>query len=168
VAAHNPKEETPYMTADPDPPIFRIRELEVRYKAHRLRSPFQGDLDKVEDVARLAAEILQDRATEVVLIVHLNIRHKLIGLHQIPGMLDRVHVSVPDVCRAILLSNAHAVIVVHNHVSGDPRPSDDDRRLVQRLKSAALVLNFVLLDAVIIGDETDGPSHYSFRKNGLL
>jgi DNA repair protein RadC len=156
------------MTEGTGKTIFRVRELEVRYKTQRLHSPFSGTLDKAEAVARLAAEILQDRATEVVLILHLNVARKLIGFHQIPGALDHVHVSITDVCRAALLSNAHGIILVHNHISGDPRPSDDDRQLVQRLRNAALVLHFDLLDAVIVGDFDEAGSYYSFRDNGML
>jgi DNA repair protein RadC len=161
-----PKEET--LTDAPKPPIFRVRELTVTYKPHRLHSPFTGRLDQPAAVARLTADILQDSAMETLLILHVNIRHNLIGIHRIPGTLDHVEVNVGDICRAALLSNALGFIVAHNHLSGDPTPSNSDRKLVQRLKDAARLLDLEFFDAVIVVDSTESAEYYSFRENDQL
>jgi DNA repair protein RadC len=156
------------MTDAATPPIFRVRELTVAYKPHRLHSPFAESLTKPEAVAKLSADILQDAATEVFLVLHLNVRNRLIGIHRIPGTLSRVDLNVADICRAALLSNAHGVIVVRNHPGGDVSPSDDDRQVVQRLRNAVRILDLELMDAVIVVDPTESTAYYSFQENGLL
>lgn len=148
--------------------ISRIRELEVRYKSHRLRAPFSKVLAEPRAVAALSFEILQDIAQEAVLVLHLDVRRGVIGYHRIPGTLDHVDVSVADIIRAALLSNAHGLVFVHNHVSGDPRPSDDDRQSIQRLRNATRILGLDLVDAVILGDPESTPSFYSFKDNQQL
>jgi DNA repair protein RadC len=150
------------------PPIVRVRELTVVYKPHRLHTPFTDSLTKAEAVAKLAGDILQDAATEVFLVLHLNVRNRLLGFHRIVGSLAHVDVSIADICRAALLSNAHAVLVVHNHLSGDVTPSDEDRRVVQRLRNAVRILDLELLDGVIVADPTESNAYYSFQENGLL
>ncbi len=66
---------------------------------------------------------------------------------------------------ALLTPGTTGVIVVHNHPSGDPRPSRDDARVTQRLCAAADILDIELLDHLIVGD--DG-RYYSFREGGEL
>jgi DNA repair protein RadC len=65
--------------------------------------------------------------------------------------------------RALIL-NASALIVVHNHPSGDPKPSRDDIEMTRRLKEAASALEIALHDHVVIGHG----KHASFRSLGLL
>jgi DNA repair protein RadC len=148
--------------------IFRVRELELTYKPGRLHSPFAGNLTKSADAARLATDLLGDAAIETALVLHLNIRNKLIGTHRFPGTLHQVVLSVGDVCRAALLSNASGLILVHNHLSGDPTPRPDDDQLVQRLRGAAGLLDIQLLDALIVVDPSESRLYYSFRDSGLL
>jgi DNA repair protein RadC len=156
------------MTDTPPSPIFRVRELTVTYRGERLPSPFTGSLLQPEDAANLAAVMLRDSATEVALIFHLNVRQRLIGTHRIVGNLDRVDVSIGDVCRAALLSNARSLIFVHNHLGGNPAASEQDRHFVQRLQTTMRLLDLTLLDALIVIDPTEGQSYYSFSEHGLL
>lgn len=69
-----------------------------------------------------------------------------------------------EIFRRAILERAYAVFVAHNHPSGDPTPSMDDRALTQRLKDASQVIGIRLLDHVVVGD----PEEYSFAKNGYL
>jgi DNA repair protein RadC len=62
------------------------------------------------------------------------------------------------------LSSAAALLLIHNHPSGDPTPSKEDFEITNRLKEASELLGIRLLDHVIIGD----PRHYSFADQGLL
>jgi DNA repair protein RadC len=63
-----------------------------------------------------------------------------------------------------LRHNASALIFVHNHPSGDPSPSQADRRLTEALEKAALTIDIVVHDHIIIGRNT----HFSGRENGWL
>ena len=66
--------------------------------------------------------------------------------------------------KAALLANAAAIILAHNHPSGDPTPSADDVALTQRLRAAGDLLGIDVLDHVVIGD-----GHYSsFKELGRL
>ena len=75
-------------------------------------------------------------------------------------------ITVRDVfVPACLTPGTTALIVVHNHPSGDPSPSPDDARLTVRLCAAANVLDIALLDHLIVGD---GDRYYSFNEGGTM
>ena len=63
-----------------------------------------------------------------------------------------------------ILSNAAAVVLGHNHPSGDPQPSHEDKALTKRLVDAGKLLGIEVLDHVVIGDST----YYSFTDEGIL
>jgi len=65
-----------------------------------------------------------------------------------------------------ILSNAAALICAHNHPSGAPQPSQEDRALTKRLVDAGKLLGIALLDHVILGDGTT--SYFSFADEGVL
>ncbi len=69
-----------------------------------------------------------------------------------------------DIFRIAVRSNAVALILVHNHPSGDPTPSEEDKRATQLILDAANILGIRLIDHLIVGRE----SYYSFRAHGLL
>jgi DNA repair protein RadC len=68
------------------------------------------------------------------------------------------------VFKAALLANAAAIIVAHNHPSGDPTPSPDDAALTARLAAAGEMLGVPLLDHIVIGDAR----YFSFKEAGRL
>ena len=98
--------------------------------------------------------------------LYLNARNRL--LRDDPeiyrGTLDRAVVEPRELLKRALLSNAAALIVYHNHPSGDPSPSREDREFTRRLASAADLVGLRLLDHVVVG--RDGC--VSFREAGLL
>jgi DNA repair protein RadC len=74
-----------------------------------------------------------------------------------------------EVFRPAIISSAYAVIVVHNHPSGDPSPSQSDHSLTRRLAEAAELLQIKLLDHIIIGAPAEGRlPYFSFRETGVL
>jgi len=80
------------------------------------------------------------------------------------GTLDRAVVEPREILKRSLLCNAAGIIVYHNHPSGDPTPSREDREFTRRLKAAAEGLGIRLLDHIVVGS---GGS-VSFREAGLL
>ncbi len=78
--------------------------------------------------------------------------------------MDQSVVYVRKVIERALGHKASGFIVVHNHPSGDPKPSDHDREVTQALKSAATTVGLRFLDHLIIGDAAP----FSFKANGLL
>ena len=67
-------------------------------------------------------------------------------------LLDTVWAAPRDVFRTALLSNASALILAHNHPSGEAQPSDADRRLTTRMLEVAHLAGIAILDHIIIGD----------------
>jgi DNA repair protein RadC len=75
-----------------------------------------------------------------------------------------------DLLRKALIHNAHAFILIHNHPSGDPSPSDADRRITRRLREAADATGLLLQDHVIIGTPSESRPlpYFSFKEHGML
>jgi DNA repair protein RadC len=80
------------------------------------------------------------------------------------GTLDRAVVEPREILKRALVASAAGVIVYHNHPSGDPSPSREDREFTRRLASAADVLGLRLLDHIVVGRE----GCVSFKEAGLL
>jgi len=108
---------------------------------------------------------------ESLRVVLLDTRYQLMRVEEISlGSLDQSIAHPREIFRPALIYSAFAVIVAHNHPSGDPTPSEADRRLTRRLKEAAELLQITLLDHVIIGAPGCGgrPGYVSFKELGLL
>jgi DNA repair protein RadC len=77
----------------------------------------------------------------------------VIGYYEVSrGTLDSTLVHPREVFKAAILANAAAIILTHNHPSGDPTPSPDDLALTQRLVQAGQIIGIDVLDHVIVGD----------------
>ncbi len=151
------------------PAIRRVRELVVSYKPLRVPLPVTGTASGPREAARLAAAILADTTVEQVLALHFDTKHTLIGVHVVSvGTLDASLVHPREVFKAACLSNAAALVIAHNHPSGDPTPSGEDRGLCDRLRQAGELLGVDLLDFVIVTDPIDGFRYHSFKESGVL
>ena len=151
------------------PAIRRVRELVVSYTPLRVRLPVNGTTTCPREAARLAAAILADTTVEQVLALHFDTKRKLIGVHVVSvGTLDASLVHPRDVFKAACLSNAAALVIAHNHPSGDPTPSGEDRVLSDRLRQAGELLGVELLDFLIVTDPAEGLRYLSFTESGLL
>lgn len=105
------------------------------------------------------------RETEQFRILFLDRKNILIAdEEQAKGTVDHVPVYPREVAKRALELNASALILVHNHPSGDPTPSEADIAMTKRVDVALNVLGITLHDHVIIGQATDA----SFRSLGLL
>ena len=108
---------------------------------------------------------LHDLEHEVFEVVHLDSQHRVLGPHRIStGTIDSASVHPREVVKAALAANAAAVILVHNHPSGCTDPSDADRHLTNRLRTALQTVDIRVLDHVIVSSE----GYYSFAEKGLL
>ena len=96
----------------------------------------------------------------------LNTRHRLKGWHL--ASLGTVNESIchpRELLRPVLVAAGYAFVMAHNHPSGDPSPSESDRRVTERVKESASILMVRLLDHVVIGG---GSRFFSFREAGLV
>ena len=106
-----------------------------------------------------------EEAVEVFGLLCLTVKHRLIAYHQISrGSIDCTAVSPREVFQVALLSHAAAVVVGHNHPSGDPTPSPDDIALTTRLCQAGQILGVDVIDHVIVADDR----YYSFKEGGRI
>jgi len=80
------------------------------------------------------------------------------------GTLTASLVHPREVFKGAILSNASGIIVSHNHPSGDPKPSQDDKQTTRRLAEAGKLLGIPLLDHVVLAEHR----FFSFRERGLL
>ena len=106
-------------------------------------------------------------AQEAFVVLTLNTKNKLITRHLVTlGLADTAPVHPREVFRPAITDSASAVILVHNHPSGDPTPSAEDLRITRQLIDAGKVVGIRVLDHVIIG-RGDMP-HCSLREKGLV
>lgn len=131
-----------------------VRELRVQYRQRRLRAGAAlpiGALQTPIECAALLLPLLQHEATEVMVALYLTTRHELICVHELSrGGLDATVVHPRDVFRGACLSNAAAVVLGHNHPSGDPSPSRDDLALTRRLITAGELIGIDVLDHIVV------------------
>ncbi len=127
-------------------------------------------LDNPESIAGLLRE--ENRAYEVeqLQVVMLNTRRKLIRVDVISqGTLDAVLIHAREVFKAAISANASAIVLVHNHPSGDPTPSEADIKVTRDLVRAGQLLKIEVLDHIILGRRSqERPRDYvSLRELGF-
>jgi DNA repair protein RadC len=127
-------------------------------------------IEKPEQVYELLGPELQALHKESLRIILLDTRYNLIKSEEISlGSVNESIAHPRDVFRPAIIYSAYAVVVVHNHPSGDPSPSQADHSLTRRLREAAELLQIKLLDHVIIGAPAEGRlSYFSFKEMGAL
>ena len=117
------------------------------------------------DVYERCAPALRDLPQEEFHLLLLNAQHAIIReLVVTRGTLDTSVVHAREVFRAAIAESAAALILVHNHPSGDPTPSPEDREVTLQLVAAGQLIGIPILDHVVIGDAR----YVSFVESGLL
>jgi DNA repair protein RadC len=117
------------------------------------------------DVQRYYASRLRDLAVEEFHVLALGSQSQVLGdLFITRGILNSSLVHPREVFRAAIAEAAAAIIVVHNHPSGDPTPSADDRAVTRQLVAAGRLLDLPVYDHVVVG----GDSFVSLAEAGLL
>lgn len=146
-----------------------VRELHAVYKRRAVECSITGR--QITDPAQAAALLrawpieggtLEDSAVERFYVICLDAKHRIRAIAPLTiGTLDATLVHARDVYRAAIHANAAAVIVAHNHPSGDPMPSPHDYDLTERLRQAGEVIGIKFLDHIIIGHDDRS---WSFQK----
>lgn len=133
--------------------------------------PETTKLDSPDLVAALLRERNRTYTVENLQIVFLNTRRRLLGVQTISqGTQDTILVHPREVFAAAITKRAAAIILVHNHPSGDPTPSDADIKVTRDLIRAGQLLQIEVLDHVILGKATnERPRDYvSLREAGYF
>jgi DNA repair protein RadC len=117
-----------------------------------------------EDAAALLADRFAGLAGEMIVVLHLGEERQVLAVSEHPGSRDGADLPLRAIVAESLRLDARAMIVAHNHPSGDARPSDADVEATRILAETARRLDLRLLDHLIFA----GPACTSFRALGLL
>ena len=143
-------------------PIYRIslvRESNIQLDRAQLRSS--------ESASKVLRSYLGDTDREHFVVILLDRKNRMIGINTVSiGSLTASIVHPREVMKPAILSNAAAVVLGHNHPSGDPQPSHEDKSLTRRLVEAGKALGIDVLDHIVIGDGTT--QYFSFADEGIL
>lgn len=143
-----------------DKELMRLANLLARRRLKRGRP-----LLSPETVFSALQTLLMNYEREVFGMVLLDNRHRIIEFVELfMGSINSASVYPREVVKKALSQNAAAVILVHNHPSGDPEPSQADREITNRLQDALNTVDVRILDHVVVGLE----GTVSFAERGLL
>lgn len=108
---------------------------------------------------------IQSHQREHLIALYLNARQELLSKDVVSiGGLNYTHINPRDIFTKAVILPAAYIILVHNHPSGNPKPSQDDLEVTERIEAAGQLLGIAIIDHVIVS--THG--YYSFKEEGLL
>lgn len=117
------------------------------------RKGFKPAISCAEDVYNYFIDELKDKKKEYLYTLMLDsrnniIKHELISV----GTLDSSLVHPREVFKVAIKESAFAIMLIHNHPSGDPKPSEEDIKITKQIMEAGKLLNIIVLDHIIIGE----------------
>lgn len=137
--------------------IKMVKEKTFNVESKKISSP--------EAAFNIVNEYLKDIDREHLIVLALNTKNEVNAINTVSiGSLNASIVHPREVFKALILANAAAFIVAHNHPSGNPQPSKEDVNITGRLKECGRLMGIELLDHIILGDDT----YVSLKKIGSL
>lgn len=116
--------------------------------------------------AQLASSLIGDEDREVMLVFCLNVKRQVVAIHRAHvGTVDMAVVNVREIFKCAILSNSSAIILAHNHPSGNHQNSREDVRTSQKVALAGQIMQIELLDSLIV---TGGDAFTSLREKGYF
>lgn len=117
------------------------------------------------DVVTLLMSEMKELDQEHVKALLLNTKNQVLSVHTIAiGGLNRISLHPRECFKKAIAENSCSIIIVHNHPSGDPQPSQEDIAISEQLKSAGDILGIKVLDHIILGDG----KYISLKEKGLI
>ena len=135
------------------------------------QAPARNPVKTPGDVVRVLKDRVRHLDREVFWVLLLDGKNNLKGrpIDITHGLLDASLVHPREVFREAIRSATAAVVVAHNHPSGDPAPSAEDIRITRQLVGAGKIVDIRVLDHVVLGREGPGePGYRSMREDGLV
>lgn len=164
--------ETLFETSDNNskPKTVRFRQIKAVYETMIVKDSVSSYLKtgtrytSPQEVYETFRFLMQE-TKEVFLTIHLDGKNRIIAVDMVSiGSLNQSIVHPREVFKSACLSNAAAVILIHQHPTGDPTPSREDISITNRLKEAGELMGIKVLDHIIVGDG----SYHSFVERGVL
>lgn len=133
--------------------------LEIGKRGNKNFQQHQKKINKPADVFKLLKPLIGDKKKEHFVVLSLDTKNNIISLDTISiGSLNISLAHPREIFQAAIKNSAATIILVHNHPSGDPTPSDNDLKITKRLLEISKLLGIRLIDHIIIGQN----SYYSF------
>ena len=143
-----------------------LKLIRAVFKKYSLEEVKEKDIIHTpEEVLSYCKASLSGNSEECLELIYLSVRNTVIGTETISyGTLDQVSISPRKIVERALAAKASALILVHNHPSGDPTPSLDDIAMTKDVCRAAALFGIAVHDHIIIGQGV----HYSLKANGKI
>jgi DNA repair protein RadC len=135
--------------------------FEIVRRTNRLaKHGFSKKIETTKDVFNHFVDELKDKKKEYLYALYLDTKNRIIKEELISiGTLNASMIHPREIFSSAIKACSHAIILVHNHPSGDPTPSKNDEEMTQRLFEAGELLNIEIIDHVIIGKD----DYFSFK-----
>lgn len=148
--------------------LMNVSEVKLSYKisAKRSEMPIITETNKAKQLMSGLFDQDQIEYRESFCVAFLNRRHRVLGVSRLfDGGVSSCAVDQKVIFQHALLANASAIILAHNHPSGDLTPSNEDRKLTDNICQCGNILGIKVLDHIIVAPDSGS---YSFSENGLI
>lgn len=133
--------------------VYAIPRYRVMLVKENLAHPTPVTIMDSQTAYRLLAPLIDGLDREHFMVVALDAKHAVIGVNTVSiGSVTLSIVHPREVFKPVILMNASAVLLAHNHPSGDSTPSQEDRALTRRLKEGGDLLGIAVLDHLVLGE----------------
>lgn len=147
----------------------KIKEI-VRIKQEIKRGKSWLDNYKItspKEAARLITKLIGEDDREVLLVVVLSTKNQVNAVHRAHvGSINASIVHPRECFKSAILNNGASIMIAHNHPSGDPTPSEEDKLVSKRVAEAGKILGIDLLDSLIVTDDEN--RFVSLKEKGYL
>ena len=141
---------------EPGPGLWEIPTLKVQLVHDSGTVAERTALTGPSDAVALLRTYLGDPDREHMVALLLDVKHRVNGIHTISiGALASAVVEPREVFKAAILANSAALILAHNHPSGDPTPSAEDIAITHKLQACGALLGIPVLDHLVLGRPTE-------------
>lgn len=143
--------------------------LPAIYKCQLVRDPHSHSDNRPSvrspaEVSQIIMEFIGFEDREHLIVIMLDTRNRVIGINEVSvGTLNSAMASAREVFKPAILCNAAAIILAHNHPSGDPAPSHEDVRCTKTMVEAGRILDIEVLDHIVVGTDR----FVSLKERGL-
>lgn len=152
-----------------------VREIILKYKLRKvteeeLNNGYLKKISRPEEAVN-AIKDLADEGTEKFVCLFVNSKNRILVKQTVnTGTVNQANPIIREIFRYALACDAASIICGHNHPSGDPEPSIEDKEFTKTLTRAGEILNIKVLDHIIISRDLDTGEirHYSFSDHSLL
>ncbi|MEO1171612.1 MAG: JAB domain-containing protein [Myxococcota bacterium] len=148
--------------------VRRIRAIQRLVRRSHLERTAGPTLRSPEEAARTLVELVWGEPVETIAVAVLNVRYQVVFARPVHrGAIDECMADPREIFRPAVLARGTAIVVGHNHPSGDPLPSRSDIDLTERLFMVGRGLGIALLDHVVVGG-VSSPRWTSMANEGLF